>query len=492
MEKVWSSEIKNKLKNTPDKPGCYMMRDQFGSIIYVGKAKSLRKRLQSYFRPHSLRNSNHKNKGLIKSIYNFDYIVLKSNYEAIIREGDLIKKYKPFYNILWKDDKNFQFIRIDINSSPPTVNLSRVKFNDECFYFGPIIKSRVANTAIRYIEKYFGFKIILSKRNTNYNSSEKDLRIKFKIPELKYISYYKKKQYLDEVSNFLSGKRIDLFQKLRSEMLEFSQNKDFESAAEIRDLLYELKKINKEKINLKKSIEIINHDNINGLIELQKILKLSNIPTIIECFDISNISGTNSVGSMVVAKNGLPAKNNYRKFIISSVKGIDDPKSIAELIRRRYSRVIREEKNFPDLIVVDGGITQLRAAYAELIKLNINNIPIIGLAKRYEEIVWDIENNSSNIILRKNSDAFKVITRLRDESHRFAITFHRSLRNKKTLESILDSIDGIGNYKKNNLLKHFGSVAKIKTASIKSLSSVNGIGINTAKIIYKKFNNTDG
>ena len=194
---------------------------------------------------------------------------------------------------------------------------------------------------------------------------------------------------------------------------------------------------------------------------------------------------------MVVAKNGLPAKNKYRKFIINSVKGIDDPKSIAEVVRRRYSRIIKEEETFPDLIIVDGGITQLRAAKDELIKLNIN-IPIVGLAKRYEEIVWDFKNNSSNIILKKNSDAFRVITRLRDESHRFAITFHRSLRNKKTLESILDSIDGIGNFKKNNLLKHFGSVAKIKTASIKSISRVNGIGLHTAEIIYKKFNNTDG
>ena len=491
MEKNWSSEIINKLKNTPDKPGCYIMRDNDGVIIYIGKAKSLRKRLQSYFRPHSFRNANHKNKGLIKSISNFDYIVLKSNYEAIIREGHLIKKYQPYYNVLWKDDKNFQFIRIDINASPPTVNLSRVKHNDKCFYYGPVIKSRVANTAIKYIEKFFGFKIILSNRNSNYSSSENDLRIKFKIPELENTSYVKKKDYLDEVSKFLSGKRIDLLENLKSEMLDFSKKKDFESAAQIRDLLNELKKINKNKINLKKSIEEINHDHFNGIIELKKILKLSVIPNIIECFDISNISGTNSVGGMVVAKNGLPAKNKYRKFIINSVKGIDDPKSIAEVVRRRYSRVIKEDEILPDLIIVDGGITQLRAAKDELIKLNIN-IPIIGLAKRYEEIVWDFKKNSSNIILKKNSDAFKVITRLRDESHRFAITFHRSLRNKKTLESILDSIDGIGNFKKNNLLKHFGSVAKIKTASIKSLSSVNGIGVNTAEIIYKKFNNTDG
>ena len=340
MEVTWSSELKEKIKNIPDNPGCYLMRDENGYIIYIGKASSLKKRLKSYFTAYAYRNGTPKQRSLIKSIKDFDIIILQNNDEAILTEGKLIKKYQPYYNVLWKDDKNFQYIRININSSPPTVNLSRIKYNYKCFYFGPYIKSRIAKLAIKYIEKFFGFKII----NKNYkkidnSSSTNDLRIKFQIPELDNLTYTEKEKFIDEISKFLQGYRIDLIKKLSLEMSDYSNRKDYESAAEIRDLINELNKTAKEKINNKKTLNIIKNDLIDGLNEIKEILNLPNIPNIIECFDISNISGRSSVGSMVVAKKGIPSPKYYKRFKIKTIEGIDDPASIGEVIRRRYIRV---------------------------------------------------------------------------------------------------------------------------------------------------------
>ena len=494
MEKLWSLELRNKLKNTPNKPGCYLFRDNDGVIIYIGKAKFLKKRLQSYFRPHSLRNSNIKNRSLIKTISDFEYIELKSDKEAIALEGKLIKSYQPYYNILWKDDKNFSNIKIDIQSTFPTISFCRKRVNDGSIYFGPYINSRTSIMAIDFIQKYFNLKTCKDKlpSKSTYKHCNDDIILNCSAPCIKKITMSDYRMKVNNAIDFLNGKNNEPFVHLNDEMIKMSNNKEYESASYVRDLIFELKKAIRDKVLIKKNPFVYKDSALKGIKELREILKLNNNPYHIECFDISNISGTNSVGSMVVAIDGLPIKNKYRKYIIKSVKGIDDPKSIAELVRRRYKKILKEKLKFPDLIMVDGGITQLRAAYNELINLNLEKIPIIGLAKKYEEIVWDIENNSKNIILNKNSDAFKVITRLRDESHRFAITFHRTLRQKKSLKSILDSINGLGEYRKNNLLKHYSSISKIKRASIESLNEVDGIGIKTAKIIYKKFNNTNG
>ena len=494
MEKFWSLELRKKLKNTPNKPGCYLFRDNDGAIIYIGKAKFLRKRLQSYFRPHSLRNSNIKNRSLIKTISDFEYIELKSDKEAIALEGKLIKSYQPYYNILWKDDKNFSNIKIDINSTFPTISFCRKRVNDGSIYFGPYINSRTSIMAVEFIQKYFNLKTCKDKfpSKSTYKHCSNDIILNCSAPCIKKITKTNYRKKVNNAIDFLNGKNNEPFTYLNDQMITLSNNKEFESAGYIRDLIFELKKAIRDKILIKKNPFIYRDLALKGIKELKEILKLNNNPYHIECFDISNISGTNSVGSMVVAIDGLPIKNKYRKYKINSVNGIDDPRSIAELVRRRYKRLIKNRQKFPDLIIVDGGITQLRAAYRELLDLNLGHIPIIGLAKKYEEIVWDLDNKSQNLILNKDSNAFKVITRLRDESHRFAITFHRSLRQKKTLESVLDSINGLGDYRKNNLLKYFGSISKIKKASIESLTKVDGIGINTAKTIHKKFNNTNG
>ncbi len=485
MKIEYSFEIKNKLKNLPDKPGCYLMRDINGRIIYIGKAKSLKKRLQSYFRENGRNNKSPKIKNLIQSISGFDIIVLKTEKEAILKEGKLIKEYKPYYNTLWKDDKNFQYIRINIFTKNATVNLSRIKYKDNALYFGPYIKSRVAKLAVKYIEKFFGFKIISNNNNQSIESASIiDLRKKFNIPELNNLNDFEKEKYINEVSKFLHGQRVDLIKKLSIEMQKLSLSKHYEKAGEIRDLIFHLKNESKVKVNLIKDTGFIKKEVQMGLNELQKELSLLSKPIRIECFDVSNISGMYSVGSMVVAINGVPKPIKYKRFRIKSVEGINDPKSIAEIVNRHYIKVLKNPSKLPDLIIIDGGITQLNAAIKKLNYLGLEDIPIVGLAKKREEIIL---NKFKSIILSSDSIALKIITNLRDEAHRFAINYHRNIRNREIMRSELDLIVNIGEHRKKLLLSYFGSIMTIKKASVKDLMKVKGIGVKTANIIYSSF-----
>ncbi len=276
---------------------------------------------------------------------------------------------------------------------------------------------------------------------------------------------------------------MDLLKALRSEMGKAAGEHRFEDAAALRDMLLYLHAAVREKAKVRKTPRMKQDEARQGLEELRKQLNLSREPRVIECFDISNISGTSSVASMVCAVDGVPYPNRYRRFRIKTVEGADDPRSMAEVVRRRYSRLLRENKPLPDLVMVDGGITQLRAAKAELAALGMGDQPVVGLAKRYEEVVWDHENNAGNLVLPKYSAGLTVVTRLRDEAHRFAIAYHREMRHQRIMESRLDEIPGIGASKKEALLKHFGSIARLKRATVQQIAEAPGIGKKTAELI---------
>ena len=276
---------------------------------------------------------------------------------------------------------------------------------------------------------------------------------------------------------------MDLLIALRAEMRAKSDEKAFEEAAALRDLYRDLETTIKERAKVKKTPSLVKQEIELGLIELQKVLKLTGIPRVIECFDISNISGTQSVGSMVVSISGKPYPQRYRRYKIKEVSGIDDPRSIAETVFRRYDRLRREQQPFPDLIIVDGGITQLRAAKRALSDIELSHLPIIGLAKRHEDIVTDEDHLPRTIRLQSYSAGRRLITLLRDEAHRYALSYHRKLRAKRIQESILDSIPGIGNAKKRAILHYFGSIQRLKKADVKELANVPGIGRKTAEHI---------
>ncbi len=480
-----TKSIREKLKLLPDQPGCYLMRDREGKIIYVGKAASLRKRVQSYFRPHTHRTAQPKIRSLINSIADFDYVVLKSEAEAILTEGKLIKEYRPHYNTLWKDDKRFVMIRVDVQHPFPTISKCRIKKNDGAVYFGPYTSGMAAKVAVEFMERYFGLRRCRPRvpDTDTYKHCSNDIIANCSAPCIGKVTQEEYRKRVDEACAFLRGERMEMLKSLRSDMERLAGEQRFEEAAAMRDILLHLHQAVKEKAKVRKSPKMKQNEARLGLKELQRQLKLPKEPRVIECFDISNISGTNSVASMVCAVDGVPYPNRYRRFRIKTVDGADDPRSMAEVVHRRYSRLLRENKPLPGLVMVDGGITQLRATKAELVKLNFADLPIVGLAKRYEEIVWDDENNSGNPVLPRHSAGLTVVTRLRDEAHRFAITYHRDLRRQRIMESRLDEIPGIGNAKKEMLLKHFGSIARLRRATIEQIAQAPGIGTKTAELI---------
>jgi excinuclease ABC subunit C len=483
-----SQTIKDKLKRLPDKPGCYLMRDRDGKIIYIGKAASLRKRVQSYFRQHTKRNAQPKIRSLISSIADFDIVVLKSEAEAILTEGKLIKEYRPHYNTLWKDDKRFVMIRVDVQHPFPTIGKCRIRKNDGAVYFGPYTSGMAAKVAVEFLERRFGLRRCRPRvpDEDTYKHCSNDIIANCSAPCIGKVSPEEYRALVDEVCAFLRGERMGMLKELRGEMEAASGDQRFEEAAALRDLLMHLHQAVKEKAKVRKTPKMKQDEARQGLRELQEQLHLPSEPRVIECFDISNISGTSSVASMVCSVDGVPYPNRYRRFRIKTVEGADDPRSMAEVVRRRYSRLQNGNKPLPGLVMVDGGITQLRAAKAELVGLGLENLPIVGLAKRYEEIVWDYENNDGNLILPRHSAGLTVVTRLRDEAHRFAITYHRELRRQRIMESRLDEIPGIGNAKKELLLNYFGSIARLGRATVEEIAKAPGIGTKTAQLIREE------
>ncbi len=488
-----SKIIKDKLAALPDEPGCYLMRDRDGKIIYVGKAASLRKRVQSYFREHTRRSSQPKIRSLINSIADFDIVVLKSEAEAILTEGRLIKEYRPYYNTLWKDDKRFTMIRVDVQHPFPVIEKCRIKKNDGALYFGPYTSGMAVKVTIEFLQRYFGIRRCRPRvpDADTYRHCSNDIIANCSAPCVGKVSAEEYRQRVEEACAFLRGERMGLLKALRAEMVQAAGEHRFEDAAALRDMLLYLHTAVQEKARVRKTPRMKLDEARQGLIELQQQLNLAVEPRVIECFDISNISGTSSVASMVCAVDGVPFPNRYRRFRIQTVEGADDPRSMAEVVRRRYSRLLRENKPLPELVMVDGGITQLRAAKAELVALGLDDLPIVGLAKRYEEIVWDYETNSGNLVLPRHSDGLTVVTRLRDEAHRFAIAYHRELRRQRIMESRLDEIPGIGASKKEALLKYFGSITRLRRATVEQIAEAPGIGLKTAELIRSELDKKD-
>ena len=478
----WPEAIQRKIRELPDTPGVYLMRGRTGGIIYVGKAASLHKRVRSYFRESTFHKAEPKLRGLIRSITDFDVLVLKSEHEALLMEGRLIKEYKPRYNTLFKDDKRFPLLRVFLNRPFPKFELCRIEKNDGAVYFGPYTSGLAARAALEFVEKRFGIRQCRPERPDaeTYKHCHNDVIRQCAAPCIGKVS---SADYLERVQTacaFLRGERPEFIKEIRVQMEEASARHRFEEAAALRDLMFLLTRAIKEKSLVRKTVRMRQAEAEEGLRELADALGLEVPPHVIECFDISNISGTYAVAGMVAAVNGIPLPQRYRRFRIKTVEGSDDPRMMAEAVRRRYGRLKAEEKEFPGLVVVDGGITQLRAARSALAELGLN-IPSIGLAKQFEEIVRD---EAPPLRLPRDSKALRVMTGLRDEAHRFAIGYHRELRAQRIRESALDEIPAIGKKKKELLLKHFGSFDRLRKAGFNGLLAVPGIGPKTAELIW--------
>lgn len=611
------------IKNLPNKPGVYLMKNSLGEVIYVGKAKNLKNRVKSYFQ--NSKNYSEKVKMMVKNIAEFEYIVTDSEMEALILECNLIKKYSPKYNILLKDDKFYPFIKITVNDDYPRVFVTRKFAKDGSKYFGPYTNASAVYETIDLIYKIFPV------RNCKLIIKENGEKIR---PCLNYHikkclgpcgGYVSKKEYgkmISDIIDILSGKESYITKMLKDEMEKASQNLEFEKAASLRDKILSINSIvekqkifktmegdedfinieqdekdsciqiffsrdgkvigredfifentanegigeiiedfigtfyggtakipkniyvpqindfelmeeyltikrgskvwikvpkkgqkkemlemvkNNAKITLEKFKDKYLKDNeINraSLSELKSLLKLEQWPERIEAYDISNIQGVDSVGTMIVFEEGRAKNSDYRRFKIKTVKGANDYESMREILIRRFNHGLDEikaiqERNlklsagkfstFPDLIMMDGGKGQINIALEVLQYLNID-IPVCGLVKDDRHKTRGIIYNNEEFIINRSSNLMQLIRRIQDEVHRFAITYHRSLRDKRTLHSVLDDIPYVGEKRRKALLMKFGSLDNIKRASIQELLEIQSIDKKSAESIYNYFN----
>lgn len=611
-------DLRERLDQLPDKPGVYIMKNELDEIIYVGKAKSLRKRVRQYFGSYG--KSSKKVASMVSKIHDFEYIIVENEVESLVLESNLIKDNLPKYNILLRDDKQYPYIKVKVNERFPRVMKTRRILKDGAKYFGPYPDVFAVNESIESFERLYPLRTC----NLNLeNVEEKNYR-----PCLNYyigkclgpcIGNVKDQDYnvmVEEVLSFLSSSDIKLIDKLHEKMMDYSRNLDYENAADIRDRIKNLEYLkerqlisdpeardDKDIIALAKGIdevliqifffrngkiigrehymirdyyndsyeeifssflkqfyigasyipkEIIIEEkpmdikvledwlsekrgnkvtisvpvkgdkkelvrmvkrnaldmiekygdkykkraesNRLALEEIKDLIGLKERPRRIEAYDISNISGVESVGSMVVFEDGDAKKSDYRKFRIKSVIGPDDYSSLKEVIERRFRRGVEEKKedknssfsNFPDLIMMDGGKGQVSAAKEILDKLKLN-IEICGLVKDDFHRTRGIIYNNKEFNIDLNSRAYKMIYKIQEEAHRFAINYHRNLRSKTMFKSELDDIKLIGPKRKENLLKHFKSIDKIKKASIQELMEVESMNEKSAESLYEHF-----
>jgi excinuclease ABC subunit C len=495
--------IRKKLGVLPHKPGIYLMKDRFGTVIYVGKARDLRKRVSQYFHPSRRLGWDLKFNALVEAIHDFDIHVVRSEPEAFLLEGKLIKEFHPRYNISFRDDKRFLMLKVNLNDPIPNFAFTRLKKDDGARYFGPFSNSGALRNTLALVRRQFNLRgcRVFTPGEADYKHC---LYAHLKYCTAPCIGNVTREQYLEQVNaacDFIAGQCHEMKEQLEIEMRKAATAQDYEKAAGLRDLIRDLKETTKkerkfERVPYTLPLAI---DPQHDLMELAKALGLREPPRRIEGFDISNISGTFAVASLVSFKNGRPDRLNYRRFKIKTVEGQDDFASMAEVVRRRYSRLLRESSGrvrenvdgspalsqarlrglpLPDLILIDGGKGQLGAACTELKKLGLEKIPVIGLAKEFEEIYQP--GNSKPLRLGLNHPVVKLLQRIRDECHRVANSYNAQLRIKRISESVLDEFPGIGERRKQALLKKFGSVQRLRAATLEQIAAVPGFGGKTA------------
>ena len=611
------------LKNLPDKPGVYLMKNSLGEVIYVGKAKILKNRVKSYFQ--NSKNHSEKVRVMVKNISEFEYIVTDSEMEALILECNLIKKYSPKYNILLKDDKFYPFIKITIKDDYPRVFVTRNFAKDGSKYFGPYTNGAAVYETINLIYKIFPLRTCKLAIRENGEKVRPCLNYHIKKCFGPCGGHITKEEYgkmISDIIDVLSGKETYVTKMLKDEMERAAEELEFEKAAALRDKILSIEAIverqkifktmegDEDFINIeqdekdsciqvffsrdgkiigrehfifentanegigeiieefiatfyggtakvpktifvpeinelelmeeyltikrgskvwikvpqkgqkKDMLEMVKNNaqitlekfkdkylkdkelNRVSLLELQELLSLDEWPSRIEAYDISNIQGVDSVGTMIVFEEGRAKNSDYRRFKIKTVKGANDYDSMREILTRRFNHGLDEIKaiqqrdlklsagkfsTFPDLIMMDGGKGQVNIALEVLKSLNID-IPVCGLVKDDKHQTRGIVYNNKELIINRGSNLMQLIRRIQDEVHRFAITYHRSLRDKRTLHSILDDIPNVGEKRRRALLMKFGSVDNIKKATIEELLDTQSIDKKSAQSIYNYFN----
>jgi excinuclease ABC subunit C len=425
--------IKEKVGALPHAPGVYIMKDASGAVLYVGKADDLKKRVSGYFRrrgPHSPRIAS-----MVRRVSDIETVPALSGAEALIYENGLIKQLSPKYNVALRDDKSYPMLKLTVNEEFPRLEITREKKSDGAIYYGPYTSAKLLRSALKILQKLFPL------RTCGTMPRKECLQFHIKQCKAPCIGGIGTGEYSDMVSGlklFLEGRRAELLKMLSEKMKQLSAGQKFEEALEIRNRLEALGAVASGRIRYRPFDE---------LAELKRLLSLKTLPDRIEAFDVSNIMGQNPCGSMVYFYKGRPDKDNYRRFKIKTVTGMDDYSMMREIVRRRYRRLVGERSRLPDLVIIDGGKGHLSVAVDELRKLGVDHIPAIGIAKparprpsrsggrgergEFERIYT--RNKSGPVTLPKESRALHLIERIRDEAHRFAISYHKKLRSKRMI-----------------------------------------------------------
>ncbi len=481
-------KLKTKLADLPKEPGVYFHKDKTGDIIYIGKAANLRNRVRQYFQASRYRDP--KTDALVEEIADVDWITVESEIDALFLEAEQVRRYLPRYNILLRDDKSSSYVRIDYDSPHPTVTFTRRPLDDSAQYYGPYFNTQAVRRALKYLRKAFPY-------STHTQNIPKRACLLYHLGlcpglEENKTSLQDYRNNLKKLIKYLKGERSLLVRQAEKEMTAYAKAGQYEEAAAARNQLFALKGLSKQIIFSDREFMDISKD--KGLAGLAELLGLPKIPRRIEGYDISHMQGTDTVASMVVFSNGIPDKSAYRKFKMR-IPGNDDFAHMNEAITRRLSEKNRKAWGLPDVFLIDGGKGQLSAAIKARDEAGCNQIPMIGLAKREEEIVIhrDLSALTLNrevvmasnalltqddqfirVLLPKQSHVVKLLQRIRDESHRFAISYHSVLKGKRQTSSMLDDVPTIGPATRKKLLKEFGSMRGIMQARTEELDKLLG------------------
>lgn len=476
----------------PTAPGVYFHKDKTGEIIYIGKAANLRNRVRQYF--HKSRVFDPKTDILVREIADIDWTPVETEADALFLEAELVRRYQPRFNILLRDDKSLQYVRISYKSDYPTVTLVRRPLDDGAEYFGPYVNGLAVKKALRYLRRAFPYTISRpngQKRTNLYYHLGLDPGL-----EEGKTSLSDYRNNLRKLMQYLRGDRVKLMKDIEKEMKSAAKVKDFEQAAKLRNQLQCLQALSRQILFSDRELQEVSKD--QALVDLCNLLGLKQPPRRIEGFDISHMQGTDNVASMVVFVSGLPDKASYRKFRMR-LAGNDDFAHMAETIRRRFRDENTKKWGIADLILIDGGKGQLSAAIQASNECG-GKIPMIGLAKKQEEIIIskpeliNTKRNEKKIVskakaagayvtestdfinieLPKDSHVVKLLQRIRDESHRFAVSYHSTLKRARQTASLLDEIPGIGPLTRKKLIRHFGSAKATINADRTQLIQVLG------------------
>ena len=485
---VRSSALKEKVRHLPDKPGVYLMKDRLGRIIYVGKANSLRKRVSSYFQRGRARVQHPKIRALIGMISDFDTVEVKSEPEALLLEGKLIKQWKPRYNTDFTDDKRFLLVRVDPGEAMPRFRLTRLRRDDRSRYFGPFVHSSLLRKTLAQMRRRFG--VLLGDGQPRlqedgtwqlYDDVRREL---YGFPNTVTAEEYRGR--VAEACAFLDGKSREWLSSLRAEMQSSAARQEFEKAAEYRDVIFALEKTLAKTRHFERADPTRPAADVEAARLLAEALGLASPPAVLECCDISHISGTFVVASMVRFTNGRPDKDHYRRYRIKSFVGNDDFRAMEEIVGRRFRRLDEEGRGPPDLLVIDGGRGQVGAALKAFAALGIAPPALVGLAKKRETVIFPDRRPPLNLPL--DHSGLRLLQRLRDEAHRFANAYNADLQSRRIRESVLDEMHGLGAVRKAALLGHFSGIERLRAASEAEIAAVPGFGPKLAADLHSFLN----